>query len=203
MSFSSFVEIPRIDYTFADGKTKYACLGAVNVDLSGLSVNEVKLVKHLLDVVDLINPVFVDLFNHHTTVVLDVLNQLISSSHISALESQLLKNYRIIILLQNGTHSLDPRMNLHLGISENRLKELLSLVNVSIDVQNQIIPYFQTNIALSDRCEYYPPEITEDELKALGEKGKQVNTLIIKNKKKPICDCSHRALLSRNIRKNY
>lgn len=167
--------IQLIPYQQTDESPRKAALARVEFSLAGLSEEDIQVLGHLSDAVDLINPIYRDQFDPLTPVIERVVTKLASVA--SAAQQDQLTNYLTILNLQNSPYSLLPRKNHLLGLTRDEALDLVKTAgggDLARDFET-VAHYFFDDLALPDRAGMYPPDMTEDDWKALGEEANVVN----------------------------
>lgn len=171
-------DVEFIPYQQKGEPLRRAGLVRVGFDLAGLSDSEIQILGHLCEAVDLINPIYRDQFESKTPTVRRLIRRL---GEAASLEERIaLQNYGTLLDLQNSPFSLLPRKNHLLALDRSVLE---SLVQKCKDEQVQqdfevAAPYLFDGLAAPDRASFYPPDMSDEELEALGDEGKTVNSSI-------------------------
>jgi len=169
--------ITYVPYQQHGETARQAALVRVEFPLSGKSDDDIQVLGHLADAVSLMNPVYRDQFEPKSAVLQRLMACLIPVA--SAEQKTLLQNYLTILNLQNSPYSLLPRKNHLLGIPETAVKILVEKVGggeLKNDLE-KVAPFLFEGLALPDKAGLYPPDMTEEEWKALGEDANIVNAM--------------------------
>lgn len=163
-----------------DGEPKRrAAVTNVDVDLDGLSEREIQILGHLIDAANGMNAIFRDQFERLTVALSDFVSLLMHVADKNEVEK--LENYLTVLDIQNGPYSLLPRKNHLLDISEDRIRELAEKAEIQNDIDiNPLVKLLIKGVETPDKANFYPEDITDDELKAL-EDGKLVNSSVVRD----------------------
>jgi hypothetical protein len=155
-----------------------AGLVRVGFDLAGLSENDVQILGHLCQAVDLINPVYRDQFEATTPTIRRLVHRL--GEVADEKEKVALQNYTTLLDLQNSPFSLLPRKNHLLPLERSAVERLVKKCKGQEAQQDFEVgaPYLFEGLATPDRAGFYPPDLSDKELEALGEGGKIVNSSV-------------------------
>ncbi len=173
-------EIRTVPYRQTDEPSRKAAIVPVEVDLSRFDDDEIQLLGHLIDACNGMNPIFRDQFEPLTEPLRELLVRMAGAS--TAEEKSLLENYLTVLDLQNAPWSLLPRKNHLLEIPRDRLLELASESFAGTpDELDALLAILTTGRETPGKANFYPGEISEEELKSLGESGKLVNTSVVRD----------------------
>jgi len=166
-----------VPYQQTGENARRAAVAKVAFSLEGISENDLQVLGHLSDAVDLINPVFRNQFDSNTTVIERLLHGVRNVA--TAAQRDLIDQYLTILNLQNSPYSLLPRKNHLLGIPKTDLQELVKKAAGSLDKDLAVaLPYLYDGLALPDKANFYPHDMSEAEWTALGDKANVVNSSI-------------------------
>ncbi|MBL0061409.1 MAG: hypothetical protein IPP40_07980 [bacterium] len=104
-------------------KVRAKALAQVEFSLKGLSENDIQVLGHLSDAVDLLNPIYRDQFEPQTPKIEHLLTSLLKAA--SPAQAETISNYVTILNLQNSPFSLLPRKNHLLALTKDEVKELV------------------------------------------------------------------------------
>jgi hypothetical protein len=176
-------EIQFVPYQQQGESPRRAGLVRVEMDLTGLSDNDIQILGHLCQAVDYINPIYRDQFESRTAIIRKLILRLRRVA--SAEEKVTLDNYRILLDLQNSPFSQLPRKNHLLGLERSAVEELVKKcksARVERDFE-AVAPYFFDGLTSPDRAHFYPEDFSEGELDSLGDKSKIVNSSVVRDRK--------------------
>jgi hypothetical protein len=168
-------EITYIPYQQHDEPARRAALTKVEFSLKGFSDKDIQVLGHLSEAVNLMNPIYRDQFEPKMPSVKRAVASLIQVANPAQQIS--LKNYLTILTLQNSPFALLPRKNHLAGLTKDDLRSLVQKAgNASLKADYEIVePFLLDSLALSDKAGFYPPDMTEEEWKALGDDANIVN----------------------------
>jgi hypothetical protein len=170
-------KIIYIPYQQAGEPPRQAALARVEFPLDGLSDDDLQVLGHLSDAVDLMNPIYRDQFEPKTHILYRLIVRLIEVA--SGEQKTALEHYLTVLNLQNSPYSLLPRKNHKLELSESQVKDLVKKAGggqLEADF-NTVAPFMFEGLALPDKAGLYPPDMTEEEWNALGEQANIVNAM--------------------------
>ncbi|MCC6476732.1 hypothetical protein IT157_06710 [bacterium] len=168
--------ISFVPYQQKDEPARRAAIAHVEFSLDGFSDNDIQVLGHLSDAVDLINPLYRDQFDPKSAVIEKLLGKLLEVA--SAEQKEKIDNYLTILRLQNSPYSLLPRKNHLLGLTNDEVSNLVKKAgggSLETDLAS-VAHYFFEGLALPDKAGLYPDDMTEEEWKALGDEANVVNT---------------------------
>lgn len=168
--------VKLVPYQQKDESPRNAALAQVEFSLKGLSEADIQVLGHLSDAVDLLNPIYRDQFEPHTPKIERLLTRLLNVA--SPEQKETISNYLIILNLQNSPYSLLPRKNHLLGLSKDEVKELVKKAGGgALEADFTVAESFMFDgLATPDKAGFYPPDMSEDEWKALGSEANVVNS---------------------------
>jgi hypothetical protein len=172
MSITS--EITFVPYQQKDELPRRAALSKVDFNLDGYSDEDIQVLGHLTDAVCLLNPIYRDQFEPKTPIARDLVFSLIPLANPN--QQVALKNYAIMLDLQNSPYSLLPRKNHLLDIPRSDFEQLVK--KAGGDAQKnyeRVATFFYDGLTLPPKAGFYPEDISEDEWKELGEDANIVN----------------------------
>lgn len=173
-------EIRTVPYRQSDEPPRKAAIVPVEVDLSGFDENQIQILGHLIDACNLINPIFRDQFDPYTEPLRSLLLSI--SGDVNAEEQKLIEDYLTLLDLQNGPWSLLPRKNHLLDIPRERLAELIGKhFEGTEDELDHMLDLLTKGLETPAKANFYPEDITEEELTELGDAGKIVNTSVVRD----------------------
>ena len=111
-----------VPYQQKDESPRQAALARVEFSLKGLSENDIQVLGHLSDAVDLLNPIYRDQFEPQTPKIEHLLAILLKVA--SPAQTETISNYLTILNLQNSAYSLLPRKIIHLDLTKYVVKEV-------------------------------------------------------------------------------
>jgi hypothetical protein len=176
-------EIQFIPYQQHGEPARRAGIVRVEVDLTGLSDNDIQILGHLCEAVDCINPIYRDQFESQTAMIRRLISRLRRVA--SPEEKIVIDNYRTLLDLQNSPFSHLPRKNHLLGLEKDAIQELVKKCE-SARVERDFeaaAPFFFEGLVSPDRANFYPEDLSEEELESLGDKSKIVNSSVIRDRK--------------------
>jgi hypothetical protein len=169
--------ITYIPYQQTGEPPRKAALARVDFPLKGLTDEDIQVLGHLSDAVDLMNPVYRDQFEPKTVRLIRLIKRLIEVA--SPEQKTALENYLTMLNLQNSPYSLLPRKNNLLGLAESAVRDLVKKAGggqLESDLA-AVAPFLFEDLALPDKAGLYPPDMTEDEWNGLGEQANVVNMM--------------------------
>ena len=176
-------DIQFVPYQQEGEPARRAGLVRVEVDLAGLSDNDIQILGHLCEAVDCINPIYRDQFESKTSMIRHLVSRLRRVA--SPEEKVTLDNYRTLLDLQNSPFSHLPRKNHLLGLERSAAEELVKKCN-SARVERDFeaaAPFLFDGLTLPDRANFYPEDLSEEGLDSLGDKSKIVNSSVVRDRK--------------------
>ncbi len=168
-------DIVFVPYRQPDEPPRRAGIAPVAFDLSGYSDHEIQLLGHLVAAAETMNAVFREQVTSVTCELAGLLDRLVEAATGKLKED--LSNYRTLLHLQNGPWSFLPRKNHILSSNREQVAELAEQIGFKETFQH-VQTYLFDFVPLPDKANFYPEDLTEDELASLGETGRQVNTMI-------------------------
>ncbi|MFH0881850.1 MAG: hypothetical protein V2A56_02610 [bacterium] len=177
---ASSTEIRTVPYRQSGEPPRKAAIVPVEVDLSRFDDEQIQMLGHLIDASDGMNPIFRDQFDPFTEPLRELLLSLAEGA--TGEEKRLIDDYLTVLNLQNGPWSLLPRKNHLLEIPYERLAELATGRFSGLPEElESLLSLLTSGQETPAKANFYPPNITEDELKNLGEAGKLVNTSVVRD----------------------
>ncbi|HEY3296210.1 MAG TPA: hypothetical protein VGL38_12335 [bacterium] len=170
--------ITYVPYQQTDEPPRKAALARVEFPLSGLTDEDIQVLGHLSDAVDLMNPIYRDQFEPKTVILHRLISRLIEVASIE--QKLILQDYLTVLNMQNSPFSLLPRKNHLLGMPEDQVRELVKRAGdekLEADFA-AVAPFMFEDLALPDKAGLYPPDMTEDEWNGLGEQANIVNAMV-------------------------
>ncbi len=162
-----------------DGEpSRKAGIAPVEFSLDGLSDDQVQMLGHLSDAADCMNSIFRDQFSPDTELIQATLEKMLAGAE-EPLKTAI-ENYLAMLCLQNSPWALLPRKNHLLDAERSQLEALADKAGVRSDFDS-IAAYLFEAVELSDRANFYPADMNEDDFEALDGDAKKVNTSIVKN----------------------
>ncbi len=176
-------EIQFVPYIQSGEPPRRAGLVRVDVNLDGLSDREIQVMGHLAEAANSMNPVYRDQFETKTPMIRRLVHRLMDVANEE--ERTALKNYSTLLDLQNSPFSFLPRKNHLLALDTCTVEKLIVKCKDSQIQRDYEIaaPFLFEGLELPDRAGFYPPDITDDELKALGNKASLVNSSVKRDKR--------------------
>lgn len=172
--------IQHIPYRQEGEPPRKAALVPVEVNLDGLSDNDIQVLGHLIDAANIMNPIFRDQFDYRTADLYGFVTTLLQKAEGD--DRTALENYRTMLNLQNGPWSLLPRKNLIVDLPEQRLRELAdSTYDTLPEDLDELVTLMTVGHATPDYANFYPHDITDDEVRELGDVVKIVNSSVIRD----------------------
>ena len=169
-----------IPYKQSDEPSRKAGIATVEVNLEHLTDSQVQMVGHLAAAAELMNPVFRDQFFGETEGIRKVSETLME--HADGDVKTALENYHAMLNLQNSPWSLLPRKNHLLDADRVAVEELAKQAGIA-DAFQAVAPFMFEAVALSDKANFYPQDLSEEELDALGPNARLVNTSVVRDEK--------------------
>ena len=172
--------IQYIPYRQEREPRRRAAITRVDLNLDAFSDEEIQIIGHLIDAAEIMNPIFRDQFDPRT----EELKRIVVAVQelCNEEERQKLSDYLTVLNLQNSAYSLLPRKNAILDIEPGRLKELFAQLPEGDDEEREEI--FSLMIKGSDTpdtANFYPHDITEEEIEELGDAAKIVNSSVVRD----------------------
>ena len=165
-----------VPYQQKDESPRQAALARVEFSLKGLSENDIQVLGHLSDAVDLLNPIYRDQFEPQTPRIEHLLTSLLKVA--SPAQTETISNYLTILNLQNSPYSLLPRKNHLLALTKDEVKDLVKMAGGGVlEAEYKAAETFMfDSLATPDKAGFYPQDMTEEEWKALGAEANVVNS---------------------------
>ena len=177
MSASSIQYIP---YRQDGEPPRRAAITRVDVNLDSLSDNEIQVIGHLVDAAEWMNPIFRDQFDPRTADLCEVVDQLLPLARQD--EQKLLQSYKTMLNLQNSPWALLPRKNVLVGIEKPRLEELFKKLPEGDDeIRAEMLTLMTGALSTPDTANFYPRDISEDEIEQIGDAIKIPNSSVIRD----------------------
>lgn len=152
----------------------------VDVDLSTFSSTDLQIIGHLVDAVNLMNPIFAHQIDARTAVLRRLMDQLIEIADDDVRTK--LTNYREILNLQNSPFSTLPRKNHLLDIPSNELRALAKKAGAAAEKDLEaVLDILTSGFALPSTANFYPGDISEAEFEALGDDASIVNSRVVRD----------------------
>jgi hypothetical protein len=164
-----------IPYQQKDEAPRQAGIVKVKVPLEQMTDNQLQLIGHLNRAADEMNSIFVQQCFTGTPDIADLLEKL--RAYLNAEEQQKVNEYNTILHLQNCPWTSIPRKN-HLLQLEPAVVEQAAEKAGESDRLELYRSYLFDEVELPKRAEFYPDEMTEEQLQQFGEDGLKVNTVI-------------------------
>ncbi|MCB2197909.1 hypothetical protein KQI63_00795 [bacterium] len=177
MSASSIQYIP---YRQDGEPPRRAAITHVEVNLDGLSEDEIQIIGHLVDAAEWMNPIFRDQFDPRTALLIELVDQLLplAEKH----EQTLLRSYLTMLNLQNSPWALLPRKNVLAGLEKSRLEELLKhLPEGDDEIRAELLELMTSGLSTPDTANFYPQDISEEEIEKIGDAIKIPNSSVIRD----------------------
>ncbi|MFW6207855.1 MAG: dipeptidyl-peptidase 3 family protein [Spirochaetota bacterium] len=166
-----------VPYRQKDEPPRRAGIIKVEVPLEEMSDNQLQLIGHLNRAADEMNNIFVQQCFEGTTDIADMLRKL--RRYLAEQEQKRLDEYLTILHLQNCPWTSVPRKNHLLQIEPERLERAAEQAGETERLQ-RYRDFLFDEVELSKKAEFYPDEMTEEQLQQLGDEGLKVNTVIRK-----------------------
>ncbi len=155
--------ITTVDFDFASGR---------------FSDDEIQMLGHLIAAANEMNAVFRDQFNPSTPKIQETLQAMLDTAKED--EGEPIRNYLYLLCLQNAPWALLPRKNHLLQLAPEKALELAKQAGVE-ESFNEIREFLFSPVSLSDRANYYPEDLSEQELEELGKAGRCVNASVLRD----------------------
>jgi sorbitol-specific phosphotransferase system component IIA len=170
-------DITYVPYQQSEEVARRAALVKVEFSAAGLHEEDLQVLGHLSEAVDLMNPIYQDQFHPGTPVVRRVVERLFEVA--TPAQREALQNYLTLLNLQNSPFSLLPRKNHLLGLSRSEVEGLVKKAGGGElrDDFETVAPYLFDGLTLSDKVGMYPADMTEEEWNALGDDANVVNMM--------------------------
>ena len=165
-----------IPYTRTGEPDHTAAVTAVETDTASLSDRERALLACLSAAADTMNAVYRDQCCSDTEDIIDMLTTL--SPYTTKTEQAVIENYMIILDLQNCPWSFIPRKNHLLDLAPDILRKAAEKAGQTEKLK-ALEHYLYSETPFPDRAMFYPEELSEKDLKELGEEGTRINTRIL------------------------
>lgn len=147
----------------------------VAVPLEEMSATQLQLIGHLNRAADEMNGIFVRQCFAGTPDIADMLAKL--RPYLSDEENKRLDEYDIILHLQNCPWTSVPRKNHLLRADPAAIETAAARAGETKRLQ-RYRDFLFDEVELPKKAEFYPDEMTEEQLQELGDEGLKVNTLI-------------------------
>jgi len=172
--------ITFVPYKQENEPSRKAAFTQVNVDLSGFSDVDLQIIGHLVEAVNLINPIYCDQFDHRTAALRRLMNALLPAADEAQREA--LENYTAILNLQNGPYSHLPRKNHLLELSEPELRRLAEQAGGSaVEDLDRVSDLLSSGQTLPATANFYPLGMTDEKFASLGDKANLVNSSVVED----------------------
>ena len=165
-----------IPYQQKDEPPRRAGLIEITVPPESLEDKNIPMLKHLIDAVDCMNPVFVHQIFPATEALGDFIARLLEGAEEEDLRISL-ENYLTILRLQNGPWSHLPRKNHLLQAPSEKAKALA----VKLGLEEEFARFEELLfdfVPSPKKANFYPVDLTEEEYDSLEDDGKAINTLV-------------------------
>lgn len=171
--------ITYVPYQQQDEPARKAAFARVEVDLSSFSDEELQVIGHLVEAVNLINPIYCDQFDARTATLRRLIDQLLRVANDDQREK--LEDYKAILNLQNGPFSYLPRKNHLLDIPANELQELAAKAGTEAETDlANTINLLTSGHELPAVANFYPPDFSDGDFSSLGDQANIVNSSVVK-----------------------
>jgi hypothetical protein len=180
---SSDREVYFVPYKQKDEPPRRAGVVRVPFPVEGLDEKQVRLLQHLYRASDCMNSIFIHQVTDRTEGLIDFILRLIEVAEKEVKDEQLLtafRNYYFILRLQNGPWSHLPQKNHLLDAPEDVVRAAARSAGLEKEFETYKPLLFEL-VPVPPKANFYPADITEEELDELGEDAKRVNTLIRRN----------------------
>ena len=167
-----------IPYRQTGEPPRRAGIAPVEVTLDNLTDNQVQMVGHLCAAAEMMNPVFRDQFFGKTEDIRRV-TEILAEQAAGEVKTAL-EHYHTMLNLQNSPWSLLPRKNHLLDADRAAVAELADKAGIAGDFA-AVAPYMFDDMPLSDKANFYPGDLSEEELEALGPDARLVNTSVVRD----------------------
>lgn len=167
-----------VPYRQEDEKPQKAGLVRVAFPFNSLSDDQRQLLSLLSKAADCMNPVFVHQIFPETKEIAAFLEALSASSDDEELQTKV-EDYLIILRMQNSPWSQLPRKNHLLPLSKEKVRKLAEKIGRAGEFHKFRHILFEGQKP-SPKANFYPEDITQEELEQLGEEGLQVNTSVMR-----------------------
>jgi len=152
----------------------------VDLDLSAMSSTDLQIIGHLVDAVNLMNPIFSHQIDVRTAVLRRLMDQLIEVADGETLTR--LAHYREILNLQNSPFSTLPRKNHLLDVPPDELKALARQAGADAEKDLEAVGDILTSgFELPSTANFYPGDISETEYESLGDAASIVNSRVVRD----------------------
>jgi hypothetical protein len=167
--------ISYVPYQQSGEPARKAALVHVDFPLAGLRDEDIQVLGHLSEAVNLMNPVFRDQFEPKTPLIRRLLHSLLPVA--SSEQQTAIRHYLTMLDLQNSPYSLLPRKNHLLGLKEAEVKALVKKAGALKKELEMAAPFLFEGLALPDKVGMYPQDMSEEEWAALGDSANIVNAM--------------------------
>ncbi len=171
-------EVIFVPYRQSGEAPRRAGIARVDLDLSGLTDDEVQMLGHLIEAAECMNPIFREQFCADTRKLTKLISGLIAVAEGETLVA--LENYLTMLNLQNSPWSLLPRKNHLLDARRDVIEALAEKAGLKKEFR-RLADYLFEDVPLSDRANFYPEDLSEEILEEGGEEARRVNTSIVVN----------------------
>ncbi len=174
-------QVTFVPYQQAGENPRRAAVARVEFPLAGLSDSDIQVLGHLADAVDMLNPVYRNQSSPHTATIERLLTAVQSAA--TSEQREAIGHYLTILNLQNGPFSLLPRKNHLLSVPRAELTDLVRKTgDKSLEADLAVaMTYLYDGLALPDKANFYPQDMTEEEWTALGDQANVVNSSVHRN----------------------
>ncbi len=170
-------DIVFVPYRQPGEPPRRAGIAPVPFDLEGYSERETQLLGHLVAAAESMNAVFREQVTSVTCELTGLVDRLIDAS--TGTLKKDLENYRTVLHLQNGPWSFLPRKNHVLSSDRAQVADLAEKIGLQ-EMYGRVEPFLFDLVPLPDKANFYPEDLTDDELASLGEDARKVNTTIVR-----------------------
>jgi hypothetical protein len=147
----------------------------VEVPLEKLTENQLQLIGHLNRAADEMNQIFVQQCYRDTPQIAVFLQKI--RSYLTIEEQQRLDEYNTVLHLQNGPWTDVPRKNHQLQVAYQSVEDAARQAG-DTNCLDRFKAFLFDAVEFPKRVEFYPEDMTEAQLQALGPEGAKVNTVV-------------------------
>ncbi|MBW2988267.1 hypothetical protein DRJ48_01645 [Candidatus Woesearchaeota archaeon] len=163
-------EIRQIPYKLSDGQEKEAVVLPVQVNLKGLSPLELKVLRHLSEAVDGINPIYAQQQDHR---VMPLLNAVLKfAEQLSGEQSQMVRDYATLLAARAGIYDIFGKSYVF-PIPRDKLPKNCQILEFEEILWGAPAP--EPGRAL------YPPGVSKKDVEALKQHRDTVNSTVVRS----------------------
>ena len=162
-------EVKKIDFVRSDGTARTTNIFPVEADISGLDDAELQVAGNLVAASDSIAGIFADQNDPHSIETLRELEA--AESLLRGDDREKLADYNTLFAMRNSRWDFADGLGFRLPISESVARGVMS---------PSVLERLLSDTRASDRRNFYPADMTEEEYESLGKDAEIVNSRVIR-----------------------